>query len=160
MKKIPLSKNGKLGTRCFALVDDEDFEELSKHNWAVGDGYAIRSIRIAGKSYTLSMHRYLLPPPDGMFIDHINRNKLDNRRNNLRICTKSQNNTNREAPANNTSGYKGVSFHRRDKLWRARLFFKRKEIFVRYFKVKEDAARAYNEAAKKYYGEFAFINEI
>ena len=106
------------------------------------------------------MHRVILKTPKGMDTDHRNGDGLDNRRCNLRICTKSQNSINRKMQSNNTSGYRGVYWHKRDKKWLAHIKIDGKKINFGYCSTKEQAAEAYNEAAKKHYGEFARLNII
>lgn len=93
-------------------------------------------------------------------IDHINRNKADNRFSNLRECDVQQNLINRAIQKNNTSGYKGVSwFHKRSK-WVCSIKYNRKTIYIGTFDCKREAARAYNKKAKEIFGEFAYLNEI
>jgi hypothetical protein len=98
------------------LVDDEDLELISKHSWFfTPQGYACTALRVApGKKgrRTIGMHRLILGDPDTASIDHINRNKLDNRKENLRACTDSQNNRNRSILKGKKSIYRGVSPHR------------------------------------------------
>lgn len=93
-------------------------------------------------------------------IDHEDRNPLNNHKNNLRFCTYSENSRNRGKPTTNTSGYKGVSWFKRDKKWKAQIMVEGKGFCLGSFKNKIDAARAYNRAALKYHGEFACLNEI
>ena len=90
-----------------------------------------------------------------MVVDHINGNGLDNRRSNLRVCTRSENGMNRGKNKNNKSGYKGVAWHEKAKLWRATLGLKGKIIHLGDFADKSEAYRAYVEACKKYHKEFA-----
>ena len=93
-------------------------------------------------------------------IDHINHEKLDNRRSNLRICTTSQNCANMNIKRKNRgiSGFKGVRYHSKNKNWNARITIKRKEIHLGCFTDKDVAAKAYDLAAIKYFGEFALTN--
>ena len=141
-----------------ALVDDEDYEYLSQWKWHYSGGYAMWRSHINGVKTTLLMHRLIMNTPDGLETDHINSNKLDNRRGNLRISTKPQNSANKPAPKNNTSGYKGVSWFKAGKLWTARLKVNGKLIYCGYFKNIEDAVIAYNTEAKKHLGEFVYPN--
>jgi len=165
MKKIKLTQ-GK-----FALVDDEDFEQLSKLKWGFdnSNGYARRVICGNEKIY---MHRMIMKTPKRLQTDHINHNKLDNRKINLRIVVQSQNNMNRKK-VNNKYGYKGINFynHRKyytqttgrvthPKTWRANIKINKKRISLGFFFTKEEAAQAYNEAAQKYFGEYAYLNKI
>jgi len=107
-----------------------------------------------GKKY---LHRLILNPPVNMQVDHKNRNKLDNRRQNLRICTVSQNGMNREKQRNNRSGFKGVDANRRCKKgsYRARITANKKVFYLGSFKNPDEAGEAYKKAARQYHGEFA-----
>lgn len=98
--------------------------------------------------------------PQGMETDHVNGNRLDNRRENLRICSKFDNMRNRGKQANNTAGYKGVFYSIRARRWRAQIRVKGKSIHLGLFDETVDAAKAYNIAALAYFGEFAHLNEI
>lgn len=159
MQKIPLTQGQ------FALVDDADYEELSKYKWYAnknrsGIFYAWRvSKNKNGSPEKISMHRQLLGLKHGdkRQGDHINHNGLDNRRNNLRICTPQQNQFNqRKKPK--TSRYKGVSWCSRTKKWMAGIQFDGKSIFLGRFRFEELAALAYDFAALKYFREFAKFN--
>ena len=149
MKKIPLT-HGK-----FALVDDEDFDFLNQWKWHLSDGgYAQRNnlTRIGVGKYKnrmLKMHRVVNETPDKLFTDHINRNKLDNRKCNLRNATKSLNGINRGKPSNNVSGFKGV--HVDGMSWRAEIAINGKRIKLGRFKKLEDAVSARLKAEKKYH---------
>lgn len=138
MKKIPLSGNH--GAGLYAIVDDDDFSRLSKHSWCmdVGGGYPMT--RYKTKAYR--MHKMVLPAPKGMYTDHINRNKLDNRKSNLRVVTNSQNMLNTGLYSNNTSGHKGVTYSNRDKRWIAQAKLNYRNIILGRFKDKEDAIDA------------------
>lgn len=113
-------------TDAVAVVDDDDYEHLSQHVWRLHkDGYAYRQQwggrQSDGKRQMLNfmMHRVIMKTPQGMDTDHINRDRLDNRRVNLRAVDRSQNNYNTGLWRNNTSGIKGVSWNSRTKSWRA-----------------------------------------
>jgi hypothetical protein len=140
------------------LVDDEDFEWLNQWKWHYKNGYASRTFQINGKSYHSRMHREIINPPENMFIDHIDHNTLNNCRSNLRICTSSENARNRKCT--NKSGYKGVVWDKNRKKWDAVIWNKnrRKKTFLGQFSDPIEAAKAYDNAAKKYYGEFAKTN--
>lgn len=153
MKTIPLT-HGK-----FAIVDDEDFEMLNQHKWCLlGEGgYARRAINIGkNRTSTMLMHRLIMGSVKGEEVDHINMDKLDNRRANLRKATSQQNRCNRPKPRNNKSGYKGVRWHKG--AWEAYIGLNGKFIHLGRFGGINDAALAYQAAAKKLHGEFARWN--
>lgn len=164
MKKIPLTRG------LFALVDDEDYEFLMQWKWcAEAHGsifYASRKQRRSeterkrGRFNTVLMHREILGLVDAnVYCDHINGDGLCNIRKNIRICTHIQNMFNQKKCTKKTSSsYKGVHFHIRDKKWVSRIRPNGKEICLGYFSSEEDAARAYDAAAKKHFGEFARLN--
>ncbi|KKL21312.1 hypothetical protein LCGC14_2446720 [marine sediment metagenome] len=157
MKKIPLTQG------YFALVDDEDYEWLSKHKWRVyrdkTNCYAFTKIRIGYKEHIQPrMHRLIMNPTVTEQIDHIDGNGLNNRKSNLRICNGQQNQQNRRPTRKASSQYKGVAWHKRSKKWIARITVDKKIIHLGYFNDEESAARVYDKAAKKYFGEFARIN--
>lgn len=152
MKKILLTKNK------FVLVDSEDFERISLHSWCLSsNGYAKRGVFNQNK--TILMHREVMNLKAGI-IDHINGDKLDNRKSNLRLCTISLNGANTRIASNNTSGYKGVHWDTRDKKWLAKICVNQKSMNLGRYENKMDAAVAYNEAAKVYFGEFARLNNV
>lgn len=156
MKQIPLTQ-GK-----FALVDDEDFEELNKYKWYWDRYYARRSMprTSKGNQQGSKMHRVIINTPKGMHTDHIDGNKLNNQKSNLRICTNAENCRNSGKRKNNHSGYKGVHWFARGKKWKSCICVNYKIIHLGSFDNKIDAAVSYNEAAKKYFGEFAHLNII
>lgn len=143
-----------------AIVDAEDFERLSKYKWhfnkLAGEstkGYACRtSLRAAGKRHRIFMHWEVT---GYKWVDHINRDGLDNRKENLRPANNSKNQQNRGVQKNNTSGHKGVSFKKSRNRFRSQIRLDGKFIFLGYFKTAEEASKAYIEAAKKLYGGFA-----
>jgi HNH endonuclease len=147
-----------------ALVDDEDYPELAKFKWFASWSkttktfYALRSTYVKGKRSSLSMQRQIIKPPPRKLVDHASRNTLDNRRCNLRIATRSQNQWNRKRNSRNTSGFNGVSWSKFENAWRATITVKWKTYVVGFFSTPEAAARAYDEAAKKLHGEFASLN--
>ncbi len=145
MKLIPLTQGR------FAIVDDEDYEVLSKSKWCVnGGGYAAR--KADGKAVT--MHRFILDCPAGREVDHANLNRLDNRRSNIRIATHAQNQQNTRARKNEV-GIKGVSFDKSFTRFRARITVAKKTIYLGYFDSIVSAREAYSLAARQYFGEFS-----
>lgn len=150
MKVIELTK-GKT-----AVVDDEDFERLAQWRWSVNaDGYAIRqkydSYTVRNKA--IFMHHEVIGRKEGMQVDHKNGNRTDNRRQNLRHCTHSENCRNSFVRSDNKLGIKGVSFHQGK--YRARIFDNGKRITLGRFKTPEEAKLAYGLAALKLHGEFS-----
>jgi hypothetical protein len=155
VKYIPLSKG------MVAIIDDCDYELVSRYKWhasssAIGKYYA----RSSNKGNRIYMHRLITNAPNDKEVDHINQNRLDNRRSNLRLCNRSQNNCNQGLRTDNTSDYIGVDFHKQTKKWRARIYNNGSTIFLGFFDTAEEAAIARNHAAKKYYGEFAEFNNV
>jgi hypothetical protein len=153
MKEIKLSND-----RGVTLVDDEDYEWLIQWKWHFDkEGYACRtSPRKDGPQRQIYMHREIMKTPKGMKTDHINGKGLDNRRENLRICTHAENMANQKIRRDNTSGYKGVT---RDKnKWVAQI--KKDKILLRIglFSNPIEAARAYDKSALENFGEFAKLN--
>lgn len=160
MKEIELTKGFK------TFVDDDDYEWLSANKWHSSIGYAGR----AGKRVDcwrqshIFMHREVLKRHfgwtclDGFYVDHINGNRSDNRKENLRRCTNQQNQFNTNKHKRNTSGYKGVSWNIVDKKWQVYLKTKDKVHFLGQFHDVKKAAEAYDKAAIKIHGEFSNIN--
>ncbi|CAN7358234.1 AP2/ERF family transcription factor [Paenibacillus sp. LjRoot56] len=153
----------RLGKGEICLVDDEDYEWLSKYRWnksQYGYGYRLGD-RSKGEQWKILIHREIMNAKKGHVIDHKNGNPLDNRRSNLRFCTQGENLRN-SCGRGGSSGYKGVFLNKssRNSSWRALIRMDGKSIHLGCFKTKEEAARAYNEAAIKYHGEFARLNEI
>jgi hypothetical protein len=110
------------------------------------------------RTTTLALHRLIMNPPKGMMVDHINGDGLDNRRANLRVCTNAENGRNQRLSKNNKSGYKGVSWFKRDKKWRSKIKHEGKSRCIGLFDCPEKAARAYDAVAKELFGEYANLN--
>ena len=158
-KIIPLTR-GRV-----TLVDDADFEWLNQWKWRWQPdpprvGYAARSIRRNGKHTSVMMHRLILEAPSGMVTDHRNRNGLDNRKANLRLCTRSQNRTNSKKQRGCASRFKGVHWNRDRRKWQARIGPRSKRQHLGFFDDERAAARAYNAAAVEHFGEFARLNVL
>ncbi len=157
MKHIPLSQ-GK-----FAIVDDEDYNDLNQWKWsATKNGstfYAMRVIVLPGSSKkTLLMHRVILNAPPGAKSDHRDGNGLHNLRDNLRLCNHAENMRNRRKQKNNTSGYRGVSWHNERHRWRVQSKYNGKTKHIGYFFCLLKAAKAYDATIKELFGEFARLN--
>lgn len=153
----------KLTKGLYAIVDDEDFEMLNQYKWHSNVGYAARTIK-ANPKKTVLMHRFIINAPKGTCVDHINTNKLDNRKANLRLADKSKNSMNRVVSNYSTTGFKGVHFYKAYKKYKkpyqAYITANKKRINLGYFETAVDAAKAYNEAALIYHGEFARLNDV
>jgi hypothetical protein len=151
-----------------AIVDDEDYYKLSKYRWHLkskskNSKYAEQTSK---KDLESSMHRIVLKAKKGQFIDHINGNTLDNRKENLRFCDLSQNSMNRRISPKNKSGFKGVVVRKviyKDRIYKyyiAQIGLRGKKIYLGQFKNIIDAAKKYNDTAKKYFGDFARLNLV
>lgn len=150
MKKIKLTQEK------FAIVDDCDYDYLMQRKWYYRDGYAVR-----GGKPVIYMHRVILERmgfKNFARSDHTNRNRLDNRRCNLRPATDSQSQCNRNKQKNNTSGYIGVYWCRGK--WVAQIKVNKKQIYLGRYDDKLEAAQVRNKVIKKYHGEFAVLNEV
>lgn len=159
MKQIPLTKG------YVAVVDDEDFERVNARKWhaLVGKSravYAERTVRGEdGKQSHLLMHRFILGITDPKVeVDHRDHDGLNNRRGNLRACSKLQNQHNQQKPRGKSSKFKGVSWFKHCRRWAAQIMVKGKAINIGYYKTELEAARAYDAAAKEHFGEFAHVN--
>lgn len=160
MKEIPLTQGQ------VALVDNEDYEELSGYKWSAAwhsrtqSYYAIRhSATVNGKRTTIRMHRQILGCNPGEKGDHDNHDTLNNQRYNLRRCTNAQNCMNRKPYTGKSSAYKGVSWYKRSRKWHAQIRIGGHDINLGYYGDEVRAARAYNVAAVAHFGEFALCNE-
>ncbi|UCD51637.1 MAG: HNH endonuclease [Phycisphaerales bacterium] len=138
----------------YTLVDAADYEALNQYNWRFYNGYAARQ---QGRK-TIYMHRQIMDPPQGMMVDHVNRNKLDNRCANLRVCTRRENILNQAGKRTSRSRFKGVEYRKgRDKCV-ARIRFNGQRLWLGTFDDEVEAARAYDRAAVECFGEFAHLN--
>lgn len=152
-------KLSSLAKKVGVYIDDEDLARFGHLSAYIDDQFRIKvslGSREAGKVF---LHKLVLGTPKEA-VDHINGNPCDNRKSNLRLATLSQNQGNRVLNANNTSGYKGVRYHKLAKKFVARITIKGVETYLGLHATAIDAARAYNEAALKHFGEFAKLNGV
>lgn len=157
---IPLS--GLRGDGLFAIVDLTDYCWLAgMGSWHLDRGYACKSIKKKGVIKKLQMHREIIKKyynnlQGDQYVDHINGNRLDNRKTNLRIITSKQNVYNKRKQKNNTSGFKGIHKTENGK-WRVVIGYNHKQIYLGRFSSKKDAALAYDLAAIELFGEFLYF---
>lgn len=157
-KEIPL-------TRGFVtIVDEDDYDWLIESKWCCSMNkskkpYAAKAIVNSNgrKSMTL-LHRLILNAPKGVFVDHINHNTVDNRKQNLRLCDYAGNSRNRIKFNGKSSIYKGVSWNKKSQKWRSSIMANSYPIYLGEFESEEVAAITYDEAAIRYHGEFASLN--
>lgn len=156
-QEIPLTR-GKV-----AIVSPEDYEAVSQFKWTLsGDGkYAYRNLYAKGKGYdgAVYLHRFIVQPPPGKEVDHINRDGLDNRRSNLRVVDRSSNEQNKRKFGNNR--FRGVSrsaFAPKDRPYMAKICKDGKQHVLGYFAVEEEAALAYDAKAREFHGKHAATN--
>ncbi len=144
----------------YIYVSDEDYERVSKHHWTIEKGantyYAMRK----ANEKKIRLHNFILNPEPPLVVDHINHNGLDNRRENMRIVTKRQNEANRRKTAGRKGRYKGVFFDTRLRKWVAYVNAEGRRKYLGKWKTAREAAIAFNEAALKYYGPTAWLNKI
>ena len=154
MKEIQLNRG------MVALVDDEDFERVNQFKWYAKKSkrtyYAVHTIHKHGK---IKMHRFILNVNNAdIQVDHVDRNGVNNQKENMRLCTNRQNTYNKSPKPNCSSKFKGVSILKNKKSYRARINKGEKLIHLGCFEVEEDAARMYDKIAKELFGEFAYLN--
>jgi len=148
VKQIPL------GNGVYAYVDAADYEWLSQWTWRLHAGYAGRW----EKRKMVLMHREIMQPPKGKMVDHVNGNKLDNTRANLRVCTRPENARNTRKQHSASSRFRGVTYYKAMGKWRARIGFEGRYIHLGFFTDEAEAARAYDRKAVELFGEFARLN--
>ena len=138
------------------IFNEQDYNIIKQYNWYLRpDGYIATNIN----NTIIRLHRLIMNVNNKMFIDHKNHNILDNRRENLRICTKSENDFNRQK-IKGTSKYKGVHWDKVKNKWTAKIQLNKKQMFLGYYISEEKAALEYNKNAKELFGEFAWLNNI
>lgn len=148
----------------FALIDAADASRIlclswqATYNLRAKRWYATAKVRRGGKRYTVSMHRYVLDAPQGIQVDHVNGDGLDNRRGNLRLATRAQNQHNRRTQHNNATGYKGVTYSKKDRSYWVQFQANGRRTRLGGFKTAPDAARTYDSLARRYHGAFARLN--
>lgn len=143
-------------------VDSEDVDLLTRFRWRVAShGYVVRAVRVGRKTFSLMLHNEIMGGGNWIY-DHVNRDRLDNRRSNLRKATPRENAANRGKPLidKSTSKYKGVAWRRKSGRWRAQLQTAGKSFWLGEFRTQEEAALAYNAKARELFGEFAYQNEV
>lgn len=149
-----------LGNNLTAQVDDDDYIYLNQWKWYIHKSrtsqYAARRITIKGIRKRIFMHNVIMNPRKGVKVEHININGLDNQRSNLRFATHAQNCINYHRT--NKTGYRGVSYDKKNNMFRARISINDRRKHLGYFNNPIEAAKKHDHAALKYQGEFAIIN--
>jgi len=135
-------------------IDIKDVEKCRGFKWHISKGYAATTTKT---QKTFHLHRFLT---GFKFVDHKDRDRLNNKKSNLRKSSYSENGKNKGMSKNNKSGYKGVFFRKDSRKWSAKINHNRKQIVIGCYETKELAAAAYNNAALKYHGSYACLNEI
>ena len=143
-------------------MDNCDFDRLSRYKWCTKENrntyYAQRFKYFRGRAKTVPMHREIMNAPQGLFVDHINHNGLDNRKDNLRIVTPQQNSWNKRSGKIGSSKYKGVSWDKKKQKWQVGIRISNKSEYLGRFEDEKEAAAVYDAAARKRCGEYAFLN--
>lgn len=138
------------------LFSHEDLSKVESHTWRISRGYVTATIN----GRTVYLHKYLMDADSATQVDHISRDRLDNRRPNLRFANHAQNQWNKDVRRDSTTGYTGVCFDKRSNKYIAYINANKNREYLGYYSVAEDAALAYNEAAVRLHGEFACLNQI
>jgi hypothetical protein len=147
----------RLNKELVTIIDEDMYEQLMQYRWGFDGRYVYaRSVATGGKK--IYMQRIVNKTPKGFDTDHINGDKLDNRKANLRSVTRSQNNMNQKKQDGRSSQYKGVCWHKQRSKWKAEIKLNGKRKHLGVFVCEHEAAKAYNNAAKERFGEFARLN--
>ena len=161
---ISITVNNRVHGNIEFFIDGEDFERINNFKWFAKFDKTINNYYINSKQKNkpIPLHRFIMDCPSGMVVDHIDGNPLNNTRSNLRICTPAQNAMNKKPYKNKTATrYKGVYTVTGCKnKWQAQINYNKKYLYLGSFDSQEKAAEAYNNAAIKYYGEFAHLNKV
>ena len=136
------------------MIDNDDFDRIKERHWTYSEGYWSTYIKIDDKGTRVGMHTFIIQPKDGYVIDHVDRNRSNNRKYNLRQATVSQNSMNKTLRKNN-SGITGVRLDKRCNKWRAVITLNQKFIWLGEYTDKDDAIKARLLAEAKYFGDFA-----
>jgi hypothetical protein len=152
-----------LSEDAWTILDQQDYYRFGCFKWEISGNdnkfYAVRNVKAgSSRTTTVRLHRLILNAPQDLVVDHINGDSLDNRRANLRLATHSQNCCNKKKRENTSSRFMGVCFEKSKNKWCVRIRHSGKRIWLGRFDSEIDAAKAYDEAAKKYHGEFARLN--
>lgn len=145
--------DGRGNERARALIDLDDVEKIKQYKWCYSIGY------VGCDELKIRLHRFIMNSDKDAVVDHINGNKLDNRKCNLRICSQQQNTMNTCMHSNNTSGYKGVTWDKNRNKWIAQITVNYKNIHLGRYENIEDAIKARKEAEVKYFGEYRYKGE-
>ena len=158
MQYIQTGRKRNDAKRCVQIiVDDADHEWLSRFHWQASEQLCVAT-RAKGERKGILIHRMILNAPAHLEVDHINGNRLDNRRENLRLVTSSQNKMNRGPRKDCKSGIKGVSWHKQNSKWVARIKIDGKYKHLGQFETKEEAGVVYNKYAILSFKEYAWLN--
>ena len=140
------------------MLSERDHHSVSQHSWYWNGNYVRADIKKNDTTDRVYLHAFIMCPDKYQVVDHINRNVLDNRRENLRVCTQSQNLANSNKRKNCSSLYKGVSWNKKNRKWAAYINADKSRVPLGYFRSEQEAACAYDAKALEVYGEYAKLN--
>jgi hypothetical protein len=153
MREIQLTTGG------VAMIDDEDYARIARYSWRLNrKGRPVRTTHAGGRSICTEMHRFILEPPPGVRVDHIDGDPLNNQRANLRLATAAENSRNRRSLPGSSSRFKGVTWNRQCGKWQAGIKVSGRQIHLGLHVQEDAAARVYDRAAREHFGEFAYLN--